>query len=263
MSHAVLAAVGPNLKFCTSSDFDGTNDYVSRGAQLTGVADSKIGIFSAWFRIDSFGGNEYLLSHADTGATGSHFGVRLDPGGSAAVNIFARNGANASICELGSTFLGGSITTGVWHHLILEWAMTRAPSSPVVGYLDDSALIFTVTTATDDTIDYTKNNCFIGALANANFKFNGCLAEMYYAPGQSLDLTVTANRRKFTAYGSLRPLFLGLDGSLPTGTQPIVYIPFLGSYANATAVVNLGSGGNFTATADAGGITAGSSNPSD
>src|SRR3990167_2984085 len=53
MSHAALLAGYANpMIVCDSADFDGTNDWVSRGAGLTGAADSKTGIFSAWVRID-------------------------------------------------------------------------------------------------------------------------------------------------------------------------------------------------------------------
>ena len=256
MSQAILAALGPNLRVCDSADFDGTNDYMSRGAGLTGIADSKVGIFSAWFMLSAFAGSQYLLADTDTGVAASYFGVRLDTGANG-IAVFAKNAANASICEVHGASV---LSTATWYHLLLEWDMTRAPSSPVIGYLNDSAISFSVTTASNDTIDYTRNNCFVGALGNGNVKFDGFMAEYYFAPGQSIDLTSAANRRKFSSYGGLKPLFLGGTGALPTGTAPIIYHSLDDGQAVANFATNKGTGGNFAIT---GTLATGASSPSD
>ncbi len=88
----------------------------------------------------------------------------------------------------------------------------------------------------------------IGSDENANNKFHGDIAELYWT-NEYIDLSSASNRLKFlTASGE--PANLGADGSTPTGTQPLIYL------ANATATFqnNLGSGGNFT---ENGALTAG------
>lgn len=82
---------------------------------------------------------------------------------------------------------------------------------------------------------------------------DGCLAEFYVAPGYT-DFSVLANRRKFLS-ATKRPVFLGSDGSLPSGSQPLIYLKGSGTGFN----VNSGSLGNFTTT---GTLTVPTSTPS-
>jgi hypothetical protein len=80
----------------------------------------------------------------------------------------------------------------------------------------------------------------IGSASNAVAFYYGALSEIYFTTPDSLfDITVQANREKFIKNG--RPVDLGADGSLPTGTKPIVYIK--GNYESFTN--NLGSGGKY------------------
>ena len=75
--------------------------------------------------------------------------------------------------------------------------------------------------------------------------WNGDIAEVYYAQ-EYVDLSVQANREKFisgTGTGA-KPVDLGNDGSIPTGTQPLIY--FRGAKDTWNAGTNAGSGGDFT-----------------
>ena len=75
---------------------------------------------------------------------------------------------------------------------------------------------------TDDTIDYDSTDWAIGAFTDGNTKFNGAIADLYFAPGQFLDFSDVVNRRKFiNADGT--PVRLGPDGSYPTGTAPLIF----------------------------------------
>jgi hypothetical protein len=67
------------------------------------------------------------------------------------------------------------------------------------------------------------------------------VAEAWFAPGQFVDFSVVANRRKFRTVGGTA-VGLGPDGSTPTGIAPAVYFS-----GDATAFpVNKGTGGAFT-----------------
>ena len=114
-------------------------------------------------------------------------------------------------------------------------------------------------TLTDDTIDYTKEDCVVGAQGDGTFKFDGCLAELYFAPGQYLDFSIVANRRKFIS-ASGKPIQLGRRGELPTGTAPLVYQHLDKGEAVANFATNRGPGGDFTIT---GTPDTGSTSPSD
>jgi len=111
----------------------------------------------------------------------------------------------------------------------------------------------------DLAADLTLADWSIGALPDGTAKVNACFAEVYFAPAQYLDLSVVANRRKFIS-ASGRPVYLGADGSRPTGTAPIMYQRLADGAAASTFATNLGTGGDFTIT---GTLTTGSTSPSD
>ena len=69
------------------------------------------------------------------------------------------------------------------------------------------------------------------------------IADFYFNPTTYIDLSVTANRRKFIS-ASLHPVDRGATGSIPTGTAPIMYQ----SGAVASWQTNKGTGGGFTLT---------------
>ena len=93
-------------------------------------------------------------------------------------------------------------------------------------------------TNADDDLDYTRTEWAIGATVAAASDFDGRIAELYFAPGQYLDFSIAANRRKFIT-SSLKPADLGPHGENPLfGTKPILYMPYPTEY-------NYGTGGNF------------------
>lgn len=87
----------------------------------------------------------------------------------------------------------------------------------------------------------------------------GYLADYWIGAGQLIDFSVMANRRKFIS-ASGKPVNLGADGSIPTGTAPAVFLRRAPSGAAATFANNLGTGGDFTIT---GSLTNSPSSPSD
>jgi hypothetical protein len=83
---------------------------------------------------------------------------------------------------------------------------------------------------------------FIGSNNGAD-KFNGDVADLWWAPGVYLDLTVTANRRKFIS-ADRRPVPLGANGQTPTGSAPLIFL----SGDLAAWHTNKGTGGGLTQT---------------
>ena len=249
----MIGAAGPGgapLIVCDSADFDGTNDSMARGAGLTGAADSKTGILSAWCRLDGGdGANIYILSNSEVGT-----GVTLFR---AAANIFQINGMNTAgtfILQLASTTT--YTTAATWLHVLASWNLATASASLYINGVSDLA---GGPTLTDDTIDYTKTDCYIGNAFTGTVDWNGCLAEFYFAPGQYLDFSLVANRRKFIDSAG-KPVHLGTTGALPTGTAPLVYLHLDDGEAVANFATNRGTGGNFSIT---GTLDTGSTSPSD
>ena len=238
-----------------AADFDGTNDNMTWGAGLIGAADSKQGIFSVWVRLDGSDGNRVRLFGNTTTVGGftqrmsvartnlGFFEVQcFDPSGNVALNMRTMN-----------TYVAGS----AWYNFLASW------DCAVVGarhlYINDISDV-TVSSFVDLTIDYTVADWFVAFYSGVGgSRFSGCMAEMYFAPGQYLDFSVEANRRKFIL-ASGRPAPLGVNGALPTGTAALVYQRLRNNEAAANFATNRGTGGNFTIT---GSLDTASSSPSD
>jgi hypothetical protein len=241
------------MRVCDAADFDGT-DYMTRGAGLTGAADAKTGIFAGWVRLDGSNGSLLIILALTTTVAGatSHLNVGRLGGGS---NIFFVSGFNAA----GSFILdlpGASAFTAAatWRHILASWDLANNVGHFYINDVSDAG----TTAFTDDSIDYTTADCSIGATADGTNDFDGCLGEIYFAPGQYLDLSLVANRRKFIS-ASGKPVHLGTTGALPTGTAPLVYLHLDDAEAVANFATNRGTGGDFSIT---GTLATGSSSPS-
>jgi len=224
--------------------FDGTNDYMTRGADFTGNADAKTGLFSAWLRID---GGDGALQYVLDNDTLRFFLQRT------AANVFrfrASNSAASVILEMLSATTYA--TSASWLHLAAAWDLAAGTTQMYVNGASDRA---GGPTATNDNIDYTGADWGVGATAAGGNKFFGAMAEVYFAPGQFLDLSVAANLAKFRTSGG-KPEDLGSDGSTPTGVAPILYL----KNAYTTFNTNSGTGGNLSVT---GAFTASATSPSD
>ena len=250
MHQMLIASYANPLLLCDSADFDGTNDYMTRGAALDGIADSKSGILSAWIRLD---GGDGVAASIMSSAT--PFPLQVIRQGTNAFQVIGRNAAGSTILSFSSTSTFTAAAT--WLHVLASWNLAVAGTGRL--YIND-AVEYSETTYTDDTIDYNgAANWSIGAGTTGSGKLDGCLAEYYFAAGQYLDFSNVYQRRKFIS-ASGKPVYLGADGSVPTGTAPTVYQRVADGAAVATFATNLGSGGDFSIT---GTLATGSTSPSD
>lgn len=230
-------------------DFDGTNDYLTRGAGLTGAADSKQGTFSAWFRFDGGDGNSFIVFSSDTtlGGGGVRFFVQRTSAHQFAIS--GRNSAGGTILSIATT-AGTYAASSTWLNVLVSWDLATAGARHI--YINDVSDL-TQTTFTNDTMDHTLADWSVGATAGGSSKLDGCLAELFFHTAY-IDLSNSTNRRKFiTATG--KPESLGSDGSLPLGVQPLIYL----NNPAASFGTNKGTGGNFTIN---GTLDAASSSPS-
>ncbi len=227
-------------------DFDGANDWLTRGADLSGNADGKKGIFSAWLRLD--GGDGANLVIEEGGAQLSRPIIFRNT-----ADVFQIQHKNTSgVVKLDLKSTTAYIASSTWRHLLASWDMAVAGSGRLyVTDVDDKNEI----TFVDDTLDYTQTDHAAGGRVNGTLPFNGCLADLYFNMAEYLDFDVVANRRKFID-ASLKPVDLGSDGSTPTGTAPIVF--FQGATVNWHT--NKGGGGGFT---ENGALTDCDTSPSD
>lgn len=247
------AASTPNYYYAESALFDGTNDYMTRGAStdLTGIVDGKAGLFSCWVRFD---GRDLTQSFFLVNLAGTvRFSVEKNTSNN--IIVTGKNSAGTTILLLTGTN-PYSTTVPVpsqWHHILASWDLAAT-----TGYLYiDNASDLLSSTLTNDTIDYVTAtpNWAIGANTSGTAKLFATIADMYFT-NTYLDISTVANRAKFIDAATLRPVFLGTTGQTPTGSTPLIYLPNQFSAFQT----NLGSGGNFTVT---GALTRGTTSPSD
>ena len=218
------------------ASFDGTNDYLVRGAALTGVVDGKIGIFAARIRmLGGDGATQRIFSNSD----GVSVRFVVNRQSTNLIRIFGTTAAGAQNLLIEST---ATITAdGSYHNILASWDIENDTN---YVYVDDVSGI-TVTTSDNTNIDYTLTNFGVAADANngAN-KLNADLNVVYLNLAEKMDFSVAANRLKFfDAAGKWVPSRLD-GGQEPTGAQPAIYM--CNAYRGFSA--NQGSGGGFNVT---------------
>ena len=210
--------------------FDGTNDYLTRGAGLTGAADSKTMTGSIWALSGADGVVDAIIF-----STGNAFALLRQSTNRAVIE--AENAAGTGILDIGSSTNSMQVADG-WIHILFSVDLADATKRHLyINGVSDLAVV----TYTDDTIDFTVADWAIGATTAPANILTGDLAQLWFAPGQYIDLSYPPNRRKFRSLAG-KPVDLGADGSLPTGVAPLIYF----NNAVASWQTNLGTGGGFT-----------------
>lgn len=210
-------------------DFDGSSDYFTRGADLTGNVNGKVGLFSCWFRKDGGDGAQrnFLWNH------GTQFYVAILA--TDKLTVSARNIGFAGVFQ--QTTTGTYLTEAIWHNFLASWDLAN---SKAYIYVDNVSVGAVPSTLVDDEIDYTRPDWGLAATNIGGNLFDGALSEFFFAL-EYLDISVESNRRLFID-ASGNPVPLGIDGSYPTGTAPIIYMR--NRYNNGG--LNSGTGGDFT-----------------
>lgn len=247
VSHMALLA-GAGYFDANAVVFDGTNDYLSRGADLTGISDGKAGTLSLWIDLQGGDGAGQAIIHQNS--ADNNIGIRLSRNASNRFVMAGYNAANSQILSILSNTTTYTASGG-WLHVLASWDLAAAAGHFYVNDADDIAASPTLT---NDTLDYTRGAFMVGALTDGNNKTNAYLAEVFFHTSY-IDLSVQSNRRKFISAAG-KPVNLGANGSAPLGVQPLVYL----KNAAASFQTNLGSGGNFTVT---GTLTDAPTSPSD
>jgi hypothetical protein len=227
----MLVVTGVGAYRQNTVNFDGTNDYLTRGAALSGIVDSKLGSGSLWFRRT---GGTGVLQRLFTSPTSPKFTVHFDTDNK--IWIFGRNAAATVILTVSSNT---AITDTAWHHV--AWSFDLANTLNRQLYLDGVSDL-AVTTYTNDTLDIdSPTNWAVGADPAAGNKLSSDLADVWIVFGTYIDLSQTSNLQKFRTLSGY-PADLGAFGETPTGTIPLVFL----SGPTGSWQTNRGSGGGFT-----------------
>lgn len=213
-------------------DFDGSNDYLTRGGNLTGAGGSTGFTLSFWFKPGADSTTQYIFHNSNNR-------VLVMRRNTNDLFVVIREVSSSALFVCTSTNTDLTIANG-WRHVLIA-GKTTAPANIDI-YIDDSDVTNAITQFTG-TMAMTSSDWQVGAQSTGANKFDGCLSEFYFNHNNYIDLTVEANRRKFIdATGN--PVDLGSDGSTPTGASPILYLN--GNSTNFQT--NQGTGGNFSVT---------------
>lgn len=224
-----LALAAPTYYPAALGDFDGAADYLKRSSDLTGSADSKVGIISFWVRWD--GGDAQNLSVlANQGTTFIAYKTSANK-----INITGKVGGAVKVATTSSTTYTASSSS---HHVLASWDLGN---SKIFLYINGADVDDGAPTIVDSVIDYTSTTWYVASAANGTLLHNGVIAELYFNTAEYLDLSATANRRLFISTDGY-PVDLGAFGEKPTGTAPIIYMR---ERANNCGI-NSGTGGDFT-----------------
>lgn len=183
---------------------------ISIGADL-GAADGKEGTLHAWVRwpgdvargdmlVNSGGRFEFAVSADD------EFSI-----------IGKRPSDGATVLDMSSS----SILDGKWHHCLSSWKLDAGP--PVAHlFIDDSAAGVTIATATDDLIDYTRDDWSVGGGLDGLLNLSGDIAELWFDPS-FIDISDVSRRRQFITERRTRK-DLGFYGHRPLTGLPQLYM---------------------------------------
>lgn len=244
------------------ADFDGSSDYMSRGAALTGISSTKTFTLSFWFYADSVTNVDHILSFVRTSPSLSDF---LDlkwvnDSGNLYLDMQADSSTQPVLRITPIRPNAGGFSTGTWNHVLISVDLSNTSNRGL--YVNDAAPAESVWNT------YVNQNIEFGNMANGYVAttgispgaqlFDGGLAELWFDTTY-IDLSVEANRRKFIDADG-KPVNLGDTGELPTGSAPLIYLRVEDGAAASTFATNLGTGGNFSITGSLG-IT--STSPSD
>ena len=237
MGRRRASAAGPSPYAADAVYFDGTNDYLSKGA-LTVTNNNKLTI-SFWLNpAFTTGDPDHFILQTGTGNQNNKIAIRQAPTGG-----FQIVGAGATAYLDVSGF---STAENVWAHILFSCDLSDTGKRHL--YIDGSSVTPTWGTYTDGTIFWDSVSNRIGRWAsgtNGGRRYVGDLAE-FYVTNEYIDLSVLVNREKFiTGTGTgAAPVDLGTGGITPTGTSPIIF--FEGNAASWNSGVNSGSGGNYS-----------------
>lgn len=230
--------ISANDPVAASSDGTSTN-YMKRGAGLTGAADGKTVTFSGWIRKHADVGSGGHVISGTTTLNGSTYRFAVVLSADDCITFFGYNSAGAVILDARSNNI---IPVGPWVHVLASFDLNSGSGCQI--YVNDVSDVFTpVATFSNQAVDFTVADWGVAALPSGLGKLDVSLADLWLAPGVFLDLSVTANRRKFID-ADLNPVSLGATGNTPTGTAPLVFL----SGDLAAWHTNKGTGGGFTMT---------------
>lgn len=225
--------------------FDGTNDWLKLGADMSSNADGTQGIFSVWLTFSAATNvQRYIYANAEKT-------ILIERTSAGKFQVTLKNsGGTSSLIFTGSTSygVGGVISTGQkYAHIAITWDTNfSAGNKKCQIYIDGVAEALTITDADPAfTVKYTgTQHGLMANIADGSAKWAGSVGCLYYNNQAYLDLAIPANLAKLRQVyiGNGFPSLMGTNGSAVTLSQPIIFL----NNDFSTFGNNLGYGGGFS-----------------
>lgn len=238
MTGHIIPAGNPSGVFFSgkASTFANGANFISKNP--IALSNYSKGVCSFWLNPSAPGGEAELVTlyHTSTALSSPGVFLWLHSDG---VTIEGRLGAalNTTSYTYQTSASLAPYEDGKWHHYLVSWDYS-APSFQIAIDGVKVPLPFTATNIVLSTAAADQASVDPAASGVAT-----SIAEYWLLTNISMDVAVLSNIRKFMT-ATRRPAFLGMDGSLPTGAQPEIYLKGSGNGFN----VNSGTLGNFTTT---------------
>lgn len=231
----------------SGSQFDGTNDYMSKAAAVISGYDT--GVCSFWIKKNVANNVGQIVSCIDSAGSPSPGNILSIDINNNTFTVLVRVSGDTSNRRIRTTSSGLNNTN--WNHVCFGWSHSGGTCSLAINGV---SIAVTFTLVSGLTTCTTPTNWYFGSDETAGNKLAADVSEFYLDDGLYLDCSTKAVIRKF--YSEIkRPVFLGSTGIKPKGTVPKIYFKGVGTGFN----INSGSGGDFTTT---GTLTTSSSTPS-
>lgn len=207
--------------------------YLTRDANLTGIANSGTFTLVVWFLRHNTGVSDQIMQFQ-----GNDFFVQFGTDNTLRVN--AETSGSTDTLDI---FSAANSDTVNWQCFMCSVDLSDANKRHM--YFGDTDTLTTVSVYDNNDITFTTpTDLGIGANANGTLKLDAALGPFWFNDGQYVDFSVEANRRIFYGPNGKVPAALAnsTDGDVGGLGQPIVFLNNpLATYQN-----NLGTGGGFT-----------------
>jgi hypothetical protein len=209
--------------------------YLTKGSAWTGGASTSTAIISFWIKMTGGDGVlQYIFTDQElttwvtwiTRTTGNkiRFTLQNTSGGAQGADITSATSITAD---------------GDWHHVLLA-----RNGSTLYLYIDGSSDSYSTSYLTSDTTGWTRSP-IIAARTGPTGVLRADLFDFYIHIEAYLDISNSTNREKFRD-DSGKPVYLGANGELPTGSTPIAFHHVDENGSASDFVTNLGTGGGMT-----------------
>lgn len=233
-----------------------------RTSALSGVSDSSKGTISYWYRLAE---TPYSTGHRllvlNNSLNGDGLPDSTDPGTYFYAQSAASTGPFAFLWDgtasNTTTFQGSMTQDAEWHHIAMAWDTDFAAGSRTRQMVIDGGPIV-ITSVNDVGAAFNVDLDKPGGCSINNTGFFGTtwvgpitaieMAELYVNFAEHVDLSRLSNIAKLRNPVTGKPVYLGTDGALLTGTAPAIYLRVDGGAEASSFATNRGTGGNFTIT---------------